>query len=415
MGLRTWLRRPLAADTNGDWFIAFRDLMEANRTVAGVTVTQESAISLPVVYRCRSLNADTVASTPIDCLRRTDRGRTPYPAPRWMESPNDIMNFGEFLGQMQDSLEADGNAFALKASTAGGQLAGLYPLNPASVQVERLPTGALAYDVAQGDGTGERVFANEMLHIRGFTPAGAVRGISPIAAMKQAIGLGLAAQQFGAQFFGSGANLSGIVEFPGPDPGEEKANRIKESFTRKHGGLDKSHAVGILFGGAQWKPMSVNPEEAQFLETRKSNAAEIAAAYGVPSWMVTDAEGAKGYVTGLYATMYIWLLTGINPRFVRVERALTALLPPAVYVKFNRNAFLAMDPGERAAFYAAGLRDRWLVPNEVREKEDMDPLPGGDVPLKSVQWQDETPNTQTPTNEGAPGAFGVTRSQGGDN
>ena len=413
MGLRSWLLKPLAEDTNGDWFTAFRDAIEANKTAAGVAVTQESAIGLPVVYRCRSLNADMVSSTPLNCFRRTEKGRVPYPTPRWMESPNDMMDFGEFIGQMQDSLEADGNAFALKAATAGGQLAGLFPLNPTAVDVERLPSGELAYDIAQDNGPRKRVYANEMLHIRGFTPAGEVRGVSPIAAMKQAIGLGIAAQQFGAQFFGSGANLSGLVEFPGPDPGEEKANRVKELFARKHGGLSKSHAIGILFGGAKWTPLSVKPEEAQFLETRKSNAAEIAAAYGVPSWMVTDAEGAKGYVTGLYATMYIWLLTGINPRFVRVERALSALMPPAVYVKFNRNAFLAMDPNDRANFYAAGLRDRWLVPNEVREKEDMDPLDGGDEPLWSVQWQDGIPGIQTPESEGAQGAFFDAQNRGG--
>lgn len=399
--------RPLAADTTGDWFLAFRDALETNRTAAGVSVTQESALGLPAVYRCRSINADTVSSTPLDCMKKTDSGRASYPKPRWMESPNDMMEFGEFVGQMQDSLEADGNAYALRAVTSGGQLAGLYPLNPALVTPERLPSGRLAYDIAQTNDVPTRVHANEMLHIRGFTPAGEVRGISPIAALKQAIGLGLAAQKFGAQFFGNGANLSGLIEHPGPDPGEEKANRVKEAFSRKHGGLEKAQAVGILFGGAKWVPMSVKPEEAQFLETRKFNAVEIAAAYGVPSWLVTDAEGAKGYVTGLYATMYMWLLTGINPRFVRWERALTALLPPNVYAKFNRNSFLAMDPTERAEFYAAGLRDRWMVPNEAREKEDMDPMSGGGEPLWSVQWH--MPAGEKPKDEGASGA----QNQGG--
>jgi phage portal protein BeeE len=85
--------------------------------------------------------------------------------------------------------------------------------------------------------------------------------------------------------------------------------------------------------------------------------------------------------------MYMWLQIGINTRFVRIERALSPLLPDrAAYAKFNRNAFLAMDPTERAAFYEAGLRGQWLVPNEIREKEDMNALVGGDEPLKSVQW-----------------------------
>ena len=132
-------------------------------------------------------------------------------------------------------------------------------------------------------------------------------------------------------------------------------DRLKEQMQRKHGGLSKSHALAILSGGAQWVQLSVNPEESQFIETRKFNAVEIACAYGVPAWFVTEAEGAKGYVTGLYATMYMWLLTGINPRLVRLERSLTALLPDkASYFKFNRNAFLAMDPTERAEFYMQG-------------------------------------------------------------
>jgi HK97 family phage portal protein len=388
MGLRSWLLKPLfASGETGDWFTAFRDLLEAHKTAAGVSVTQTTAMGLPAVYRCISLNADTIASTPIHTMRRVGGKRVSYPQPRWMESPNDWMDFSEFLGQMQASLEADGNAFALKATTSNGHLAGLFPLNPGAVQIERLPGGGLAYDVAQEDGTAIRIYANEMLHIRGFTPAGEVRGISPIAALKQTIGLGLAAQQFGAQFFSSGANLSGVIEIPGADPGEDVAERMNKSFTRKHGGLSKSHAIGVLFGGAKWVPISVKPEEAQFLETRKSNAAEIACAFGVPSWLVTDAEGAKGFVSGLYATMYMWLQIGINTRFVRIERALSPLLPDrAAYTKFNRNAFLAMDPTERAAFYEAGLRGKWLVPNEIREKEDMNALVGGDEPLKSVQW-----------------------------
>lgn len=388
MGLRNWLARTiLGANTTGDWFVAFQDALAANKTAAGVAVTTDSAVALPAVYRCWCLNSDTVSTTPVDVLRRAPGNRrVPYAPPPWMNEPNDEMNLCEFLGQLQASLEADGNAFALKAITANGQLAALYPLNPSMVQVERLADGALAYDVRQTDGTAIRAFPNEMLHIRAFTTPGALRGMSPISALRQTIGLGLAAQQFGAQFFGSGANLSGVVEMPGPDPGEDAANRLQKAFTRKHGGLSKSHALGILFGGAKWTPLSVKPEEAQFLETRKYTDVQMAHAHGVPPEYVTEAEGAKGYVTSLYTRQYMWLLTGINPRFTRIENKLTALLPRDVYVKFNRNAFLAMNPKERADFYAAGIRDRWIVPNEAREKEDMDPLPGGDEPLWSVQW-----------------------------
>lgn len=390
MGLRTWLARTiLGADTTGDWFVAFRDAIEANKVHAGVSVTHDTALSLPAVYRCWSLNSDTVATTPIDVIHRTaNNRRQPATLPPWLAQPNDDMDLCEFLGQAQASLEADGNAMAIKAVTRNGQLAALYPLNPLMVDVERDADKRIVYDVRQDDGTAIRLQANEVWHVKAFTMPGALRGLSPIGALRQTIGLGMAAQQFGAQFFGTGANLSGVIEIPGPDPGEDGANRLQKAFTRKHGGLSKSHALGVLFGGAKWVPLSVKPEEAQFLETRRYTDVQIANAYGVPPEYVTDIEGAKGFVTGLYARQYMWLLTGINPRFTRIENKLTALLPGNLYAKFNRNAFLAMDPSERKDFYGAGLRDRWLVPNEVREKEDMDPLPGGDVPLWSVQWQD---------------------------
>lgn len=408
MGFRSWLLKPLfAADTTGDWYVAFRDALEANKTHAGVSVTQESSVGLPAVYRCMSLNSDTIATTPLDSFRKSGKNRIEYPKPRWLEQPTDYLDTCECLGQLQASLEADGNAFALKAVTRSGSLAGLFPLNPEVVDVERLKDGQIVYDIKQDDGTMIRVQQNEMLHVRGFTPAGAIRGISPIAALKQAIGLGLAAQQFGAQFFGNGAHLGGVVEFPGPDPGEEKAKRVKESFTHKHGGLSKSHALGILYGGAKWVPVTVKPEEAQFLETRRSNAVEIACAFGVPAWFVTDIEGAKGYVSGLYATMYMWLLTGINVRFVRMERALSALLPDKnAYVKFNRNSFLAMDPRERSDYYSKGLMGRYLTPNRICALEDMDPLPGGDEALWSVQWG-PPPEVRTQSNQAPQGAFSM--------
>jgi HK97 family phage portal protein len=404
MGLRSWLLRPLAQESGGDkgnWFLAFQDAIEANRSHAGVSVTRDSAMGLPAVYRCQSLNADTVATMPMGTYRKQGKNRIDYPAPRWMENPNDDMDLSEVVGQLQTSLEQDGNGFALKAVTNGGQLAGLYPLNPSAVDVMKdANTGERYYEVAQAGGQKAIVRANEMLHIRGFTMPGQLRGLSPILALKQSIGLGLAAQQYGAQFFGTGATLSGVITVPaGYTMKKDDTEKLREQFKRKHGGISKSHAIGILTGGAEWKPLSVNPEESQFIQTRKANGVEIACAYGVPAWFVTEAEGAKGYVTGLYATMYMWLLTGINVRLVRMERALSALLPDKAYAKFNRNAFLAMDPTERAAFYAAGLQGRWMVPNECREKEDMNPLDYGDAPLWSVQWG-PNPYTVNQANQG---------------
>ena len=379
----------------GRSFITFEDLT-APYTDAGVQVSQDTAVNLPAIYRCVALNTETVASLPVDILVKRGDRRVKYTEPSWFQHPNPDQDWGQFLGQVQASLELDGNAFVLKVVTATGKLIDLRVLPPTSVSVSRVDS-RIIYQIPRADGSSRTLGQNEVLHITGFTLPGALRGLSPISCAKQAIGVGFAAEQYGARFFGSGATLSGIIKVPGPMRPED-ADRLKESFGRKHGGVSRSHAIGILPNGADWTPLTVKPEESQFLETRRYTDVQIASLFGVPAEYVTEAEGAKGYVTGIFARQYMWLQTGINPRLVRLERAFSSLLPRPAYFKFNRNAFLQMDPQERAAFYAAGLRDRWLVPNEVRGKEDMDPIEGGDKLLLSVQWHDAQ---EEPTQIGA--------------
>ena len=387
-----------AAEERG--FLNFDDILPGP-VYSGMAVTQDSAANLPAVYTCWRLNAETVASLPVDVFAKRGERRVPYARPSWLDAPNDEQDWGQFIEQTQLSVEADGNAFILKAVDGAGRLAGLYNLPPTAVQVELRDrtSGPIVYRVDSA--AGQEVFpANAIIHLRGLTPAGSLRGLSPITCAMQTIGIGLAAERFGAQFFGQGATLGGIVEVPGALT-PEAAERLQAALTKKHSGISKSHAVGVLAGGAVWKPMSVNPEEAQFLETRKFTDTQIALMYGVPPEYVTEAQGVKGYVSGIYARQYMWLQTGINPRLMRIERALSALLPRPAYVKFNRNAFLAMDVEQRVAYYAAGQQGQWLTRNEIRAYEDMNPMPGGDVALKSVQWQDNKPKPEPP-----PAGFG---------
>jgi HK97 family phage portal protein len=367
-------------------FISFADVGETT-TQAGVSITQSSATSLPAVYRCISLNCDVVSTIPVDVMEKQGDKRVKAKEPFWLRRPNEDQNWETFLSQAQASLEFDGNLYALKTSTKGGQLAALNVLNPTTVEPDKLADGNIIYKVQTASSV-EIVPSSAVVHVMGFSLPGAIKGMSPISAMKEAIGLGLAAQQFGAQYFGTGATLSGVISVPG-ELEDDVVNRIREQFARKHGGISKSHAIGILTGGAEWKPLTVSPEESQFLETRRFTDIQIANAYGVPPEYVTEAEGAKGYVTGLYARQYMWMATGINPRLIRLERAFSELLPGTQYLKFNRNSFLAMDPHERSEFYNMALLGRYMTPNQILAKEDMDPYPGGDEYLWSVQWRDE--------------------------
>ncbi|MEN6547764.1 MAG: phage portal protein, partial [Armatimonadia bacterium] len=312
MGLRDRMGRG-RRDKFSD-FVSFKDVEWPAPTYAGIDVTEDSAVMLPSVYRCWSLNAETISSLPVDIMAKRGAERVPYQEPMWVRSPNDMQDWGQFICQAQLSYEADGNTFILKASDDAGRLVGLYVLAPRAVTPKLLPDGRRIFEVQTGGHT-ELYASTAVVHIQGLTPPGQLRGLSPIACARQAIAVGMAAERFGAQWFGTGATLSGVITVPGQLRPEE-AKQLAEQFQRRHGGVTKSHAVGVLSGGAAWTPISVSPEDSQFLETRRYTDVQIATLYGVPPEYVTEAEGAKGYVTGLYARQYMWLQTGLNPRLV---------------------------------------------------------------------------------------------------
>lgn len=371
-------------------FSAFSDLLTPVH--AGVAVTQDTAVNLPAVYRCVALNSDTIGSLPLDVYAKRGDTRVPYSEPPWLREPNQFQTMAEFVAMTQVSLDLDGNAFWLKASDKTGRLVALYVMAPSAVEVVA-EDSRRTYKVRKSDGTSDTYSANAVVHLRSMTLPGALRGLSPIGCAKQTIGVGLAAEQFGAQFFGNGANLSAVITAPGQGT-QEAAERLRDQFTKKHGGISNSHAIGVLFGGAQWVPISVKPDEAQFLEARRYTATEIANLFGTPPAWVTDSEGAKGYVTALYATLRLWYVIGLHSRITRIETAFSSLLPRPAYVKFNTNALLRMDPDQRTRFYQAAQLGEWMTRNEIRAFEDMNPVPGGDDFLHSVQWQENAPEPE---------------------
>lgn len=373
--------------TSGDW-LAFADLLGGSQTASGVTVTQQNVIEHPAVYRCLDLNSSTIGSFPVDCLVKRDKKRLPYREPLWLKQPNDEQNFNELLAEAVCSQDQYDSAFILKATDDSGHLVGLSVLDPNVVEMKRVDLGrgpVVVYDVMLASGK-VRLAANEVLRIKAGLPIpGALRGVSPTVAARELIGAGLAARQFGANFFGSGATLSGVIE-TAKDMNEETANRLKEAFTKKHGGVSKSHAIGILSGGAKWVPLSVKPDESQNLQTIKQTDVQIAHLFGIPPNYVTDTDGVKGYVTGVYAQQRLWYQSGLYPRIRRNEMAFSSLLPGSAYIRLNVNAWLRMDPEQQTAFFAAGQQGEYLAIEEIRALLDMNPEPEGTV-LKSVQWQ----------------------------
>lgn len=394
MGFWDWLTKaetpPPEETRSSDGFLRFEDVFGTTpNTLAGVQVDQETGTRLPVVYRCVQLNAATISLLPLDTLEKLDNARREIPTPSWLEQPHQEYDWMQFIQEVQTGLELDGNAFILKIASSNGSITGLLHLDPRMVDVER-KGGQILYTLRLAHGGKETYTSRQMIHIKAFTRPRSLRGVGPIGACMDAIGQGLAAQEFGQRFFGEGATLSGVIQTPG-NLTEENATRLQESFKKGHAGVSKSHAIGVLSGGATWQPLSIKPEEAQFLETQKLSGEQISWLFGIPPWFSTSAEGAKGFVTGVMAGRMMWLQFGLLWRVVRLERTFSALLPARQYIKLNLRSFLRPDATEQSALMDSEIRNRVRTPNEWRELLDLDPLPGGDEPLSSVQWQTESP------------------------
>jgi HK97 family phage portal protein len=210
-------------------------------------------------------------------------------------------------------------------------------------------------------------------------------GMSVIQNARNAIGLGLAAEQFGARFFGNGAHMSGIVEVPG-DLDKERARNLKESFTASHGGVQNSHTVGVLSGGAKWTPISVAPDDAQFLGTRAAQALDIAMLFGVPPHMLGQVDKTTSWGTGIEQQSMGFLTYTLGAWLGRIEEAWSAMLVNGQLARFDVNALLRTDEAGRYAVYTSARSAAILTTNEIRARENYPPIDGGDdiaAPLNS--------------------------------
>lgn len=340
-------------------------------TAAGVTVSADSARMLAAVWACQSLIADGISSLPIDTFRVMKGKRTNLDNPAWLERPNPYQTRYTFLHQLLISLLGeDGNAFIFIVRNDRGEIASLIVLDPKLVTIDEFSASPLYYL------NGVPYTDRDILHIPAFVVPGYRRGLSVIDHAREAIGLGLAAEEYGARFFSQGTTMSGVVEHPGtPKPGEVAI--LGKMLRKSHAGLRNSHAVGILTGGATWKSISITPEQAQFLETRRFQNIEIAKLYRVPPHLI-DPSVSSSWGTGIEEQNSFFVDYTLIPWLVRIEQAIsTFLLPNGQYMKFNVNARLRAKMTERFAAYVQAITNGLMSLDEARALEDMEPIPGG--------------------------------------
>jgi HK97 family phage portal protein len=345
-------------------------------TRAGVTINQDNSLRIATLYACVRLLSDTVSTLSADTYRRVDGVRVPFrPRPLWLDSPDpDLANTrDDFVSQIMVSLLLDGNAFIHIVRNAGDIVA-LVVIDPMRVLVRRNLDHQVEYALKDTN----VVFAREdVLHITEMRKPGALRGISRIDQLKEALGLTAALDDFAARFFGQGSTTSGIIEVPGSLT-REQAKDLIDAFEEGHRGLSQAHRPGVLFGGAAFKKTGVDPNEAQMIESRRAQVEEVAKAFRVPLHMLSTAiPGAMSYASVEQNAIQFATYT-IRPYVAKIENALTTLLPSGVFVKFNMDSILRGDIATRFSAYSTGTQAGFLSVNDIRRLEDLSPVDGGD-------------------------------------
>lgn len=358
--------------------------MGAN-SYSGVSVTEDSAITYSAVFAAIRLLSWSTAMLPLLTYRRQQRGKVraeDHPLyPLLKEQSNPEMTSFDFRSTLMAHAVGRGNGYAEIEWSNGGKPLALWPLNPAKTTPERIG-GQLRYLVNLPDGTTANLPSWRVHHIRGLSSNGVI-GYSPIRLAMQAIGLGLATEEFGSRFFGNGARPGLIIKHPG-ELSDTAFDKLKASWNADHEGLSNSHRVKILEEGMDIETVGVPPEEAQFLETRKFQITEIARWFNVPPHMIADMSGAT--FSNIEEQGVEFVTYSLGPWLTNSEQALSRDLltdeeKRTILIEHLVDGLLRGRTSERFAAYQSALQGGWMSPNEVRERENLNPYDGGDTYL----------------------------------
>ena len=364
-------------------------------STAGKMVTERSAMQMTAVYSCVRILSEAIAELPLHVYKYTDSGgkEKAVDHPLYLllhDEPNPEMSSFVFRETLMTHLLLWGNAYAQIIRNGKGEVVALYPLMPNKMAVDRDGNGQLYYrynkssdEAATMPNSTVILHPRDVLHIPGLGFDGLV-GYSPIAMAKNAIGLAIATEEYGAKFFANGAAPSGVLEHPGTikDP-----SRVREAWQSQFGGSSNSGKVAVLEEGMKYTPISISPEQAQFLETRKFQINEIARIFRVPPHMVGDLE--KSSFSNIEQQSLEFVKYTLDPWVTRWEQSIQRTLfspeeKKKYFVKFNVEGLLRGDYASRMQGYATARQNGWMSANDIRELENLDRIPaedGGDLYL----------------------------------
>lgn len=376
------------ADEARNWLTDDDSLWAGVATASGVRVTRETALQLSTVWACVRLLTNTIATLPTDIVVSISGRRfREFTKPRWLQTPdptNPTMTTTEHFAQVATSLLLDGNSFTL-AFPSVMEPDVLVVLDPRRVDVKadgRRPYYEIRDDMGR---VVETLDTMRILHGVWLRLPGTLRGLSPIEAARQGIGLGLTSEEFGARFFGQGTTLSYGVEYPGPMTDQQR-EELRSNLKQRHAGTKNAHSVSIISGGAKFVPgLGVTNDQAQFLELRKFQVEDIARWFGVPPHMVGSQEPGASSYNSVEQRSLEFREYAVLPLVRRIEDAYDRLVePPATLtnatasLRFNLDGIARADIKTRMEAYGTGVTNGILKPDEARALEDLPPVEGGD-------------------------------------
>jgi HK97 family phage portal protein len=383
------------------WYVSGRPKLSTvehwprDHSYAGVTVSETSVLGLSAAWACVNLLAGTIASLPLVVYRTDRKGdrsvAKDHPLYRILhDSPNADQTAMEFWEGGNAALELKGSMHAYK-ETVGGRLVALTPMNEPTCR--RRESGRLQYRWVE-NGQAREAYEEDVFRVRGF-----LGGMSTLSAGRQVFGLASAVNVAAQTTFANGMRPSGVLTVPGVLKPEQR-DPLEKALGDKFVGSINAGRPMLLEAGVTWTQLSINPEDAQMLESRAFSVEEVARLFGVPPHMIGHTEKSTSWGTGLEQQTLGFVQFTLRKRLKRIEQAIEKQLLSAadraagVIVEFNLEGLLRGDSKGRAEFYKSGLNDGWLNINQVCKFENLPPVEGGDVNRVQMQNVPITEATQ---------------------
>jgi HK97 family phage portal protein len=371
-------------------------------SVAGTVVSERNALEVAAVYGSVSVLADAVSTLPVRQYRKNLSGPDieVQPSPVVTQPFVEISQQDWFIQGMV-SLTLRGNSYSQILQRDSNTLlpTQLKPIHPDNMRVRRV-RGLVEYRVG-----GVVVDTDDIVHVRNLQAPGAVIGLNPVEYLRNTIGGARAADLYGLSYFSNSANPSGIISVEG-DLDEDETKELGLAWKQAHQGIGQAHLPAVLTGGAKWQQIQINPEDAQFLQSRQFSQSEISGmVFRVPPHMIGIVDRSTSWGTGIEQQELGFTRNTVGGYLLKWQTALTACVPPGQYVKFDLDARLASDKLTRYQAHLIGRTAGFETIADIREEEDLTPLgPEYDemahdpmAPLNSAQAGDlmaPAPSTQ---------------------